>query len=192
MFIYRIRNPNANSSYHDITKIVQREYAEDTLWWSIKDATEYAPHRRMVLLFHTNTSSLVGQPNPLRWVDNTGAVWPALRAALHAYNPRRIALNTDKSIAFGGGLHVGEYEALAEAMGELWMERTVNEPMLGVEYVATRVPGQLQYYRDLQETTWALVEEAFSERVITPGLTTTEVGHLRVRMEFSALTMLCT
>ncbi|KAL1946504.1 hypothetical protein VTO73DRAFT_14608 [Trametes versicolor] len=154
--------------------IVQREYAEDTLWWSIKDAKEYAPHRRMVLLFHTNTSSLAGQPNPLRWVDNTGAVWPALRAALHAYNPRRIALNTDKSIAFGGGLHVGEYEALAEAMGEPWMERTVNEPMLGVEYVATRVPGQLRYYRDLQETTWALVEEAFSGRVITPGFTTTE------------------
>lgn len=146
----------------------------------------------MVLLFHTNTSSLAGQPNPLRWVDNTGAVWPALRAALHAYDPRRIALNTDKNIAFGGGLHVGEYEALAEAMGELWMERTVNEPMLGVEYVATRVPGQLRYYRDLQETTWALVEEAFSERVITPGLTTTEVGHLRVRTKPSALTMMCT
>ncbi|KAI0335663.1 hypothetical protein GY45DRAFT_1342688 [Cubamyces sp. BRFM 1775] len=152
----------------------QREYAEDTLWWSVKSATEYAPHRRTVLLFHTNTSSLAGQPNPLRWVDNTGAVWPALRNVLTSYNPRRIALNTDRDVAFGGGLHVGEYEALAEELGEDWMERTVNEPMLGIEHVATRVPGQLQYYRDLQETTWALIEEAFSEQVITPGVTTTE------------------
>ena len=154
----------------------QREYAEDTLWWSVKGATEYAPHRRTVLLFHTNTSSLAGQPNPLRWVDNTGAVWPELRNILTSYNPRRIALNTDRDVAFGGGLHVGEYEALAEELGEDWMERTVNEPMLGIEHVATRVPGQLQYYRDLQETTWALIEEAFSERVITPGVTTTEIS----------------
>ncbi|KAI0832622.1 hypothetical protein BC628DRAFT_1310121 [Trametes gibbosa] len=157
--------------------ISQREYAEDTLWWSLKDATEHAPHRRTVLLFHTNTSSsgpLAGQPNPLRWVDNTGAVWPALRAVLAAYNPRRIALNTDRDIAFGGGLHVGEYEAIAEALGSGWMERTVNEPMLGIEYVAARVPGQLRYYRALQEITWALVEEAFSERVVAPDVTTTE------------------
>ncbi|KAI0722744.1 hypothetical protein C8Q76DRAFT_766893 [Earliella scabrosa] len=161
----------------------QREYAEDTLWWSIKGATEYAPHRRTVLLFHsdptnaTNATTVGSQPaapNPRRWVDNTGAVWPELRAALDERNPRRIALNTDKFIAFGGGLHVGEYEALADGLGERWMERTVNEPMLSVEYVAARVPGQLEYYRVLQEITWALVEEAFSERVITPGVTTTE------------------
>ena len=101
-------------------------------------------------------------------------MWPALRRVLAAYAPHRVALNTDKFIAFGGGLHVGEYEALAEALGEACMERTVNEPMLGVEYVAARVPGQLEYYRALQEITWAFVEEAFSERVITPGLTTTE------------------
>ncbi|KAL7282550.1 hypothetical protein ACG7TL_004021 [Trametes sanguinea] len=154
--------------------ISQREYAEDTIWWSIKNATEYAPHRRTVLLFHANTSSLAGRPNPLKWVDNTGAVWPELREILAQYNPRRIALNTDKDVAFGGGLHVGEYEVLAEELGENWMERTVNEPMLGIEYVATRVPGQLKYYRDLQETTWAIVEEAFSEQVITPGTTSTE------------------
>ncbi|KAI0650544.1 hypothetical protein C8Q79DRAFT_998370 [Trametes meyenii] len=154
--------------------ISQREYAEDTVWWSVKDATEYAPHRRTVLLFHTNTSTLTEQPNPLRWVDNTGAVWPELRTILRAYDPRRIALNTDKDVAFGGGLHVGEYEVLARELGEDWIERTVNEPMLGIELVAARVPGQLEYYRKLQETTWALIEEAFSERVITPGITTTE------------------
>ncbi|OCH94331.1 hypothetical protein OBBRIDRAFT_770092 [Obba rivulosa] len=152
----------------------QREYAEDTIWWSIKDATEYAPHRRTVVLFHRNTSSLAGQPNPLRWVDNTGQLWPELRETLEGYDPARIALNVDKDIAFGGGLHVGELEVLQEQLGEKWMSRAINQPMLGIEYVAGRVPGQLHYYRDLQETTWALIEEAFSNKVITPGHTTTE------------------
>ncbi|EMD40949.1 hypothetical protein CERSUDRAFT_91701 [Gelatoporia subvermispora B] len=152
----------------------QREYAEDTIWWSIKDATEHAPHRRTVVLFHRNISTLADMPNPLRWVDNTGQVWPELRSILEAYNPTRIALNTDKNIAFGGGLHVGELEVLRRELGDKWMSKTVNQPMLGIEYVAARVQGQLPYYRDLQEITWALIEETFSNKVVIPGHTTTE------------------
>ena len=127
------------------------------------------------MLFHTNTSSLAGQPNPLKWVDNTGAVWPELTGILETFNPKRIAVNIDRNIAFGGGLHVGEWEVLQEQLGPKWVGRMVNEPMLGIEFVAARIPGQVEYYRLMQETTWALIEEAFSERVITPGVTSTEV-----------------
>lgn len=31
----------------------QREHAEDTIWWSIKNVTDFAAHRRTVVLFHT-------------------------------------------------------------------------------------------------------------------------------------------
>lgn len=68
-------------------------------------------------------------------------------------------MNTDRSIAFGGGLHVGEYDVLHEELGEKWMQRTVNEPMLGVEFVAKRVPGQIEYYRRMQASIWAMIEE---------------------------------
>lgn len=155
----------------------EREHAEDTIWWSIKNATDFGAHRRTVVLFHTNTSSLAGQPNPLIWIDNTGAVWPELLSTLDAYDPQRIALNVDRDIAFGAGLHVGELAVLQEQLGERWMARTVNEPLLGVEYVASRVDGQLEYYRKMQEIAWAMIEEGFSHRVIEPGTTTTEVSH---------------
>lgn len=153
----------------------QREYAEDTVWWSMKQATEFAPHRRTVVLFHTNTSSLAGQPNPLTWVDNTGSVWPELLSALSSFDPQRIAINTHDTIAFAGGLHVGEMEELKVQLGEKWMERTANVPMLPVEFIAARIPGQLVWYKKMMESVWAMVEEAFSERVIEPGVTTTVV-----------------
>lgn len=154
----------------------QREHAEDTIWWSIKSATEFAAHRRTVVLFHSNTSALAGQPNPLSWIDNTGAVWPELRAIFEDYKPEKIAVNTDRNIAFAGGMHVGELDVLHEELGDAWTSRFVNVPMLAVEYVSRRVPGQIEYYRKMQETTWALIEEAFSERVVVPGITTTEVS----------------
>ena len=153
----------------------QREHAEDTIWWSIKSATEFAAHRRTVVLFHSNTSSLAGQPNPLSWIDNTGDVWPELRGILNDFNPQRIAVNVDRDMAFAGGMHVGEFEVLREELGEKWVSRFVNVPMLAITYVSNRVGGMLAHYKKMQETAWALMEEAFSERVVVPGVTTTEV-----------------
>lgn len=153
----------------------QREHAEDPIWWSIKNATDFDVHRRTVVLFHTNSSSVQGIPNPIIWVDNTGQVWPELRELLEAYDPQRIAINDHRDIVFGGGLRAGELYSLEEQLGAKWMNRTVNIPMLGVEYVATKVEGQLRYYRDMQELVWAMMEEGFSHKVIEPGVTTTKV-----------------
>jgi hypothetical protein len=46
--------------------------------------------------------------------------------------------------------------------------------MLGVEYIGTQISARLPWYRKLQETAWAIISEAFSSSVITPGETTTE------------------
>jgi hypothetical protein len=155
----------------------QREHAEDTIWWSVKNATDFDVHRRTVLLFHTNESSLQDQPNPLKWVDNTGQVWIELGDIFDNFNPSRIAINVDQNIAFAGGLHVGEHEAIKDALGSKWTERMVNVPMLGIEYVTTKVDGQLKYYRELQDMVWTMMEEGFSHHTIRPGVTSTKVGH---------------
>ncbi|KAF8974174.1 hypothetical protein BDZ97DRAFT_1899933 [Flammula alnicola] len=154
--------------------LCQREHAEDTIWWSIKNATDFDAHRRTVLLFHADQPSLSGAPNPLKWVDNTGQVWPELLATLEKVDPDRIVVNTDEDIAFAGGLHVGEHAVLQRELGDHWMKKTVNEPMLSIEFVATKVPGQIEYYRKMQETVWAMLEEGFSHKVVQPGVTTTE------------------
>lgn len=58
-------------------------------------------------------------------------------------------------------------------MGKQWAERFVLEPMIAVELVATMVDSRLGWYRKLMETAWAIIEEAFSSKIITPGKTTT-------------------
>ncbi|EJD00919.1 uncharacterized protein FOMMEDRAFT_88640 [Fomitiporia mediterranea MF3/22] len=167
--------PDLMKKYNvDAWLMSQREHAEDTIWWSIKSATEFAAHRRTVVLFHTNTSSLAGQPNPLLWIDNTGDVWPELRNILKSYNPDRIMVNTNRDIAFAGGMHVGEMAVLEEELGQRWTGRFVNVPMLAVEFVSRRLPGQIEYFAKMQETIWAMLEEAFSERAVVPDKTSTE------------------
>lgn len=158
-----------------------REHAEDTIWWTIKSAVEFNAHRRTIVLFHANTT------NPFTWIDNTNAAWEPLTAILSKLNPRTIAINTHHDVAHASGMHVGEMEVLRERIGEEWVRKFMQIPeMMVVEFVGRRTDvgtgmgteGLLEMYRKLEETTWAIVEEAFSEKVVVPGRTTTDVRFL--------------
>ncbi|KAF9498590.1 hypothetical protein BDN71DRAFT_1481009 [Pleurotus eryngii] len=148
----RIRNiPNLLGKYGvDGWLMSQREHAEDVIWWSIKNATDFDAHRRTIILFHNKRSEKL--PSPIKWVDNTGSAWPELTTTLET-------LQID--INFASGLQVGELNALQENIFGSWDGQLLNVPMLGIEYVATRVDGMLEYYHDLQEIVWATLERAF-------------------------------
>ena len=88
------------------------------------------------------------------------------------------AINTHPNIAFSSGLHVGELRGLYQNLDRKWTDRFVERPMVAVEYIGTMVKGRLEWYRRLQETAWAMITEAFSERVIEPGVSSTEVCFL--------------
>jgi hypothetical protein len=49
-----------------------------------------------------------------------------------------------------------------------------REPRLAVEFIAHRLPEMMPAYREREETVHAIISQAFSSAVITPGVTTTE------------------
>lgn len=150
----------------------EKEYAEDTVFWSMKEATQFSARRRTMKLFIADAKQ--GSPSSYTWIDNTPKVWSNLLDILDKQQPASIAVNIDAQLAFSSGLHAGEYALIKEKLGPDWSKRLVNKPMLGVEFVGTMVPERLDWYRKLQETAWAMISEAFSERVIVSGKTTTE------------------
>lgn len=128
-----------------------------------------------------------GASNSHMWIDNTPKMWEELRALLAVQNPKTIAVDTHPQIAFSSGLHAGELDALREGLGKGWAERFVSEPMLAVEYIATMPASRKKWYYELQSTAWATIDEAFSERVIHPGLTTTTVRTLQPTLHIHTL-----
>jgi hypothetical protein len=153
----------------------QREHAEDTVFWSLKPSTVFAARRRTIQLFLASPN--LSTPSSYTWIDNTPLVWEELLSVLEAQDPKTIVINVDADIAFSSGLHAGEIQEITSQLGPKWTKRFISKPMIGVEFVATMVKGQLEWYKKLQETAWAIISEAFSERVITPGKTSTEVCH---------------
>jgi hypothetical protein len=151
----------------------QKEYAEDTVFWSLKRAIQFSARRRTTQLFLANAT------DPIKpfytWIDNTPGVWSSLLEILETQNPKTIAVNVDSEVAFSSGMHAGELGKVVEKLGKKWRGRLVSEPMIAVEYIGTMIRDRLPWYRKLQETAWAIISEGFSEKVITPGKTTTEV-----------------
>jgi Xaa-Pro aminopeptidase len=100
--------------------------------------------------------------------------WQVLRQALDERRPRRVAVDVSRTFAFADGLSAGELEGMREALGPDHARRFVRVDALPVELLATRLPAEDSVYREMNRVTWAIIEEAFSNRVVTPGVTTTD------------------
>ena len=102
------------------------------------------------------------------------AQWQVLRDVVEARRPRVIGIDVSRTHAFADGLSAGEYEGMREALGEPWTARFRRAERLPLDLIATRLPDEEAAYREMQQVAWAIIEEAFSSRVITPGVTRTD------------------
>lgn len=188
----------------DMWILSMREYGEDPMFWSMISPTTFAARRRSIYVFTRQPDGTVERlalggtsqgglfqiyrsPHPTPtgeeaelWGDEQ---WRLLHEIVRDRDPDDIVLNIDETWAFSDGLGAGEYEALRAALGE-YADRIRREPRLAYQYIETRVPEMMPRYRQIQETVHAMISEAFSNAVVTPGETTTEdvVWWLRQRV----------
>jgi hypothetical protein len=161
----------------NLLQVSQREYAEDTVFWSLKHSTQFSARRRTLQLFLANNTA--SSNKAYTWIDNTPNLWTEVLAVLVANKPSKIAVNINAELAFSSGLHAGEFELIKKELGQEWVDRLVDLPVLAIEFVGTMPEAQFEWYRKLQGTAWAMISEAFSNKVISPGETNTDVSILR-------------
>ena len=105
------------------------------------------------------------------WGD---AQWKVLRETIEKRNPRVIAVNTSRTFAFSDGLSSGEDEGMRVALGAKWTSRFRRAEGLPLDLIASRLPAENAFYQKLNQLTWDVIDTAFSNAVITPGVTRTE------------------
>ena len=101
----------------------------------------------------------------------------ALPALYEEYDPQRIGLAIGGRRGVMHSLTRHSYEYLSETLGPEATGRFVSAHELIDEYLDTRMPEELPYYRDLVHVTEDIARRAFSNEVIVPGETT--VGDVR-------------
>src|SRR5262249_4708728 len=112
------------------------------------------------------------------------AQWQLFARLVRERNPRKVAVNISRDHNFADGLSAGEWEQMRAALGPELERRVVRSPRLAIDSLALRVPSMTQVYRRMQVLVHEILSAAFSNLVITPGVTTTQdvVWWLRQRV----------
>ncbi len=112
----------------------------------------------------------VGGQQAELWGDSQ---WQVLKGVIEERNPRVIGINVSRVFAFNDGLSAGELEGMSAALGSRWTSRFKHAEELPLEFIATRVPAEEEFYGRLQALVWELIGRMYSSEVITPGVTRT-------------------
>ena len=94
-----------------------------------------------------------------------------LAALFDRYRPETIALNMSGGRGHNSALTLDAYRFLIEALGPAEEHRLISSRELIEEYFDTRLPEELEHYRQLVLATDVLAQQALSNVVITPGVT---------------------
>ena len=100
--------------------------------------------------------------------------WQVLKKEIEKRNPKAIAIDVSRVFAFNDGLSAGELEGMKGALGPKWTARFKHADDLPLDLIATRSSEEADTYRKMQEVVWGIIDTAFSNVVITPGVTRTE------------------
>jgi hypothetical protein len=182
----------------DMWLVINREYAEDPVYLTLVPEPVFAARRTSMLVFfdrgEKGIERLTVNRYPMRgyydaaWEGgDLDAQWKRLGELIRERNPKKIAVNTSRHWAFADGLSHGMHERLMEVLTPELKSRIVSAEPLAVRWLETRTAMELQAYPSIVALARSVVEEAFSEKVITPGVTTTDDVAWYIRQRYASL-----
>ena len=100
--------------------------------------------------------------------------WKALSDYIISQNPNKIGINISDNYGIADGLAKTDFDGIMNSLPIKFQKRIVSAESLAVRWIETRTPIEMTIYNTLVEITHNIIKEAFSSKVITPGVTTTD------------------
>lgn len=183
----------------DLWLVLSREYAEDPVFFTLVPEPVFAARRTTMLVFHdrgpeagvdrlTVNRYPYGDPYESAWEGgDLDAQWAALGALVAERDPRRIGVNVSRDWPVADGLTAGLHARLLEVLSPELRGRLESAEALAVRWLETRAPSEMAVYPHIVALARGVISEAFSSRVITPGVTTTDDVEWYIRERFHEL-----
>ncbi|MXP32242.1 M24 family metallopeptidase [Erythrobacter jejuensis] len=164
--------------------LMAREYFEDPVIATMLDGKSMAARRRTILIFHDPGG---GQPFERLTVSRYGLAglfepawdpavepdqWKAVANIIAERDPSKIAINYSDLKAFGDGMTLSQYRLMMAALPDAYEDRIVSGETLALRWLESRSAAELEIYPSVVRTAHAIIAQAFSPDVITPGKTT--------------------
>lgn len=183
----------------DMWIVACEEYNEDPILASLTPMSMITARRKMILVFARYQGEVyrfaITRPHiglegyyTSIWTKQTGQDWgqleenafssprpetqlECLQRIIEMVKPASVALNYSENFAFGDGLSHTLFTEISEAI------QNTNTPIISAEklcvsWLETRIEEELIAYDGIVEIAHALIDEAYSSKVILPGVTT--------------------
>ncbi len=183
----------------DMWIVISREYNEDPVIKTMLPSTWLNARRRTILLFYRDKAKgsidklavaryNVGKSIQSAWdKEKEPNQWKRLMQLIKERNPKKIGLNFSKDHNIADGLDKTDYEEFMENLPKKYQSKVVSAEQLAVRWIETRTPREMVIYNQLVDITHDVISEAFSEKIITPGVTTTTEVEWWMRQEVTDL-----
>lgn len=183
----------------DMWILISREYNEDPVLKTMLPAEWLNARRRTILLFYKDSEKNtldklavarynVGENIQSVWdKDKQPDQWKRLIELIEERNPRVIGLNYSKDFNIADGLVKTDYDEFMSYLPKKYQNRITSAEQLAVRWIETRTHREMILYQQLVNITHSIISEAFSTKVITPGITTTSEVEWWMRDKITSL-----
>ncbi len=170
----------------DMWIIAAREYNEDPVMRTMLPATWLNARRRTVLVFYDRGNEqgverlavaryAMGDAFPSAWnPEEQPDQWARLAEIVEERDPQRIGLNMSEMFATADGLTASEKDGMLAAWPQKYIDRIAGAENLSVGWLETRTQSEMELYPMIMRIARDIISEGLSERVIQPGVTTTD------------------
>lgn len=170
----------------DMWLVIAREYNEDPIIRTMFPATWLNARRRTILVFYRNKAANtieklavarydVGKSITSAWdKEQQPDQWARLVEIIQERNPEKIGINISDHFGIADGLVQTDYTELKAALPDALDAKLVSAEKLAIGWIETRTENEMILYKSLVKITHDIIDEAFSNAVITPGTTTTD------------------
>jgi Xaa-Pro aminopeptidase len=168
----------------DMWVVISREYNEDPVIETLLPATWFAARRTTMLVMFDNGAELeylavarydVGKVFKRAWdPDAQPDQWLQLAKIIEERNPKKIAVNKSVYVGLADGITANDYEQLVKSLKKNFQSKVVSAEPLSVAWLETRSEKEMAIYPQICRIAHNIIQEGFSEKVIHPGITTTD------------------
>ena len=169
----------------DMWVLISREYNEDPVLKNMLPATWLNARRRTIILFYRDSKKNTidklavarynfGENIQSAWdKDKQPNQWQRLMELIEERNPKTIGLNYSEHFNIADGLDHTDFKEFMTYLPKKFQNKVVSAQPLATALIETRTEREMALYSHLVNITHDIIAEAFSEKVITPGITTT-------------------
>ena len=180
----------------DMWVVISREYNEDPVIKTLLPSTWLAARRRTVLVMYDQGGDKgietlavarynVGASFKSAWdKEKQPDQWARVAEIIRERKPKKIGINKSEHFGLADGIVSTDLEEFTAAVDKKYRDRIVSAEKVAIGWLETRTEAEMLLYQQICRIGHRIIQESFSDKVIQPGVTTTDevVWYMRDRM----------